>query len=647
MRGIGNVGLATGASGFASDVGSPAASPSAAGVRGTGDMGTGPMEKVLADIHGAFQSHTSGSVASYIPELATADPDLFGLAVTTMDGLHYQVGDSQVPFTIQSVSKPFVYALALRDRGTDDVLARVGVEPTGDAFNAITLEPGSGRPLNPMVNAGAILTSSLVLGSDTEERFTRILDGLSSFAGRRLTVNERVFTSERGTGDRNRAIGFLMRGAGALRGSVDEICDVYFRQCSVEVTAADLAVMAGTLAHGGVNPRTGERVLDEEHVNHVLTVMVTCGMYDRAGTWLFRVGLPAKSGVAGGVCAVLPGQLGIGVFSPPLDEVGNSVRGVRACEMLASRFALHLLAPQGEPPHPVRGTHRGDALSSKRLRGARERAALARSGSAIVIHELQGDLVFASAERVVRTVRANLDGVRWVVLDLRRVAAVREPAVELIRVMVDDLAAQGTTVLFADPRAIPGVARLMRGTANTTRLPDLETALEHAEEALLAAEDLPTPPPTAHVDLGAQELLADLADLGEQAARAVADACERRSYDVGDTIFDVGEPADALFFVTRGVVNALAPNSDRTRWFRLSAIPAGSAFGEIALVEGGRRSTRTVVAQPATCEVLSVEAFATLLRDQPDVYNALVRSIARSLSSQLRQATLEIQSLEE
>ncbi|MCK9902288.1 glutaminase A [Parafrankia colletiae] len=602
------------------------------------------MEKVLADIHKAFSADSSGAVARYIPELATADPSLFGLAVTTMDGLHYQAGDSHVPFTIQSVSKPFVYALALRDRGTENVLARVGVEPTGDAFNAITLEPASGRPLNPMVNAGAILTSSLVRGADPGERFDRILAGLSAFAGRQLTVNERVFASERDTGDRNRAIGFLMRGAGALHGPVDEICDVYFRQCAVEVTAADLAVMAGTLARGGINPRTGERVLDEDHVNHVLTVMATCGMYDRAGTWLFRVGLPAKSGVAGGVCAVLPGQLGIGVFSPPLDEAGNSYRGVRACEMLASRFALHLLAPQGEPPHPVRGTHRGDALSSKRLRGARERAVLARRGAAIVIHELQGDLGFASAERVVRTVRENQAGSRWVLLDLRRVAAVREPAVELIRVMVDDLATRGISVLFADPRGLPGVERLMRGMANTSRLPDLETALEQAEEALLAGAALVTPPPTAHVDLGAQELLADL---GPEEISTVAAACERRAYDGGVTVFDEGEPADALFFVTRGLVDALAPNSDGSRWFRLSSIPAGSAFGELALVDGGRRSTRTVVAQAAICEVLTATAFEELRRTCPDVYNALVRAIARSLSSQLRQATLEIQSLEE
>ncbi|OHV40162.1 glutaminase A [Parafrankia soli] len=605
---------------------------------------TGPMERMLADIHEAFRTDRSGKVASFIPELATADPDLFGLAVTTMDGLRYRAGDSDVPFTIQSVSKPFVYALALRDRGTDGVLARVGVEPTGDAFNAITLEPETGRPLNPMVNAGALLTSSLVGGGDAAERFDRVLTGLSAFAGRQLTVNERVFASERDTGDRNRAIGYLMRGAGALRGPVDEICEVYFRQCAVEVTAADLAVMAGTLARGGVNPLTGERVLNEEHVNHVLTVMATCGMYDRAGTWLFRVGLPAKSGVAGGVCAVLPGQLGIGVFSPPLDEVGNSVRGVRACERLASRFALHLLAPQGEPPHPVRGTHRGDALSSKRMRGARERAVLAVRGSAIVIHELQGDLVFASAERVVRTVRQHLDDVRWVVLDLRRVAAVREPALELLRVLLDELASRDVNVLFADPRGLPGVDRLMRGDWSTQRVADLETALEWAEEALLMREDLATLPPTAHVPLGAQELLTDL---GKEGTRVIGAMCERRTYERGATVFDEGDPADALYFVTRGLANAQAPNADGTRWFRLSSVPAGSAFGELALVDGGRRSTRIVVAETMTCEVLSVAAFDTLVREHPDVYNALVRAIARSLSAQLRRATREIQSLEE
>ncbi|WP_239395616.1 glutaminase A, partial [Frankia sp. CiP3] len=238
--------------------------------------------------------------------LGEVDPGLFGVALTTMDGHDYAAGDSGFSFTIQSVAKPFVYALAMRDRGLDDVLSRIGVEPTGDEFNAIALEEGTGRPFNPLVNAGAILTTSLVYGRDAAERFDRILAGLSAFAGRPLEVDESVYVSEWETGGRNRAIAYLMHSAGALDGDVEEICSTYFRQCAVVVTCQDLAVMAATLANGGVNPRTGRRVLSEAHVSQVLSVMGTCGMYDRSGEWLLRVGLPAKSGVGGGICAVLP-----------------------------------------------------------------------------------------------------------------------------------------------------------------------------------------------------------------------------------------------------------------------------------------------------------------------------------------------------
>ncbi|MGF7236854.1 MAG: glutaminase A [Frankia sp.] len=606
--------------------------------------GGGPMERMLAEVHGRHSALRDGSVASYIPELAKADPDLFGVAMTMMDGYGYAAGDSQVPFTIQSVSKPFVYALALSDLGRDAVTARVGVEPTGDAFNAITLEPGTGRPLNPMVNAGAILTSSLVQGRDGAERFERIRDGLSAFAGRRLEVDDSVFASEQETGDRNRAIAYLMRNAGALQGSVDDVCSTYFQQCAVLVTATDLSVMAATLAFGGVNPVTGRRVLSEEHVSHVLTVMATCGMYDHAGTWLFKVGLPAKSGVAGGICAVLPGQLGIGTFSPPLDEVGNSVRGVAACEELSHRFALHLLRPPAQPPHPVRSTYRADMVSSKRIRPPRDREVLGRLGAEIVVHEIQGDLAFATAERVVRAVRQHLNGVRWLVLDFRRVAAIEEPAVALLTVLLAELADRKVTTLIADPRKLPALAGLLRSDWSTERLRDCETALEWAEEALLLHEDLVTLPATVHVPLGSQELLAEL-DRTEVAALTAL--TERRSYGRGEVVYSPGDPANAVYFVTRGLVNAEITAGTAGRMFRLNTVAAGSAFGEFALIDGGFRSTRIMAVEATVCEMLSVDAFESMRHSAPNAYNAIFRAIARSLSSRLRATTREIQSLEE
>ena len=282
-----------------------------------GATAASPLEGALADLHDRFAGLSTGDVASYIPELGQADPDQFAICVATVDGHLYAVGDSEVPFTIQSISKPFVYGLALADRGLQAVVRCVGVEPSGDAFNAISLESESGRPRNPMINAGAIATAAMVDGSDSPAKMERTIELMSRFAGAPLAFDESVYRSERDTGHRNRAIAYLLRNAGILDEDVDDVLDRYFRQCSMLVTCADLATMAATLANGGENPRTGERVIDNDYVAHMLSVMATCGMYDYAGSWLYRVGMPAKSGVAGGIIAVLPGQLGVGVFSPP------------------------------------------------------------------------------------------------------------------------------------------------------------------------------------------------------------------------------------------------------------------------------------------------------------------------------------------
>ena len=303
----------------------------------------GPLESLLDQVWRDTLPLASGEVATYIPELATADPATFGLSLATLDGHVYDVGD-QVPFTIQSVSKPFVYALALTDQGHDAVLAKVGSEPTGDPFNSISVDVATGRASNPMVNAGAIVTSSLVGGRTREDQLDRIVTGLSAFAGRDLTIDEAVYESERRTGDRNRAIAYFMRSLGLLDDDVDAQVELYFRQCSVVVTAHDLAVMAATLANGGLNPVTGEQVVPRSVVASVLTVMTTCGMYDYAGEWLYRVGLPAKSGISGAIVTVSPGKGGLATYSPLLDVTGNSVRGQEAAADLARQLGLDILA---------------------------------------------------------------------------------------------------------------------------------------------------------------------------------------------------------------------------------------------------------------------------------------------------------------
>jgi glutaminase len=303
---------------------------------------TSPLRGFLRELHAKYATLTDGQVADYIPELTRADPDWFGICVVTTGGQAFEVGDAEQLFTIQSISKPFVYGMALGTHGREGTLTHIGVEPSGEAFNSIALEARTKRPFNPMVNAGAIAAASLVAGDGPAERFNTVLEVFARYIGHPVGVDMAVFTSERATGHRNRAIAHLMRNFDIIDDRIEESLDLYFKQCSILVTCRDLAMMAATLANKGVNPSTGERAIEVEHVRDLLSVMWSCGMYYFAGEWGYKVGLPAKSGVGGGIIAVVPGRAGIGVFSPRLDERGNSLRGIRVCEDLAERFGLHI-----------------------------------------------------------------------------------------------------------------------------------------------------------------------------------------------------------------------------------------------------------------------------------------------------------------
>ena len=299
------------------------------------------LRKTLDRLHKKYSECNEGNVATYIPELGKANPDHFGVAVVGIDGDVYEAGETSAEFTIQSISKAFVFGLAVETHGRDAVLKRVGVEPSGDAFNSLELR-SSRKPFNPMINAGAITDTGMITGASVKERMNKILRLLSDAAGRELRVDEGVYRSEKETGHRNRAIGHLLKNVDLIDGEVDEVLDLYFQQCSVLLNARDLAVMGATLANLGTNPVTGKEVLSFDSVRDVLSVMFTCGMYDFAGEWAFRVGIPAKSGVGGGILAVINRQLGIGTYSPRLDSMGNSVRGIRLCTDLAEEMGLHV-----------------------------------------------------------------------------------------------------------------------------------------------------------------------------------------------------------------------------------------------------------------------------------------------------------------
>jgi glutaminase len=309
------------------------------------DPAMAEIESLLAWLHGHYKTNRSGAVADYIPELTRTPADQFGIAVAMQDGRIVGTGDCAAPFTIQSISKVFTFAMLLDLVGREGAYAVVGVQPSSDPFNTITLDARTNRPFNPMVNAGAIAVAGRLRELLGPGAFDTILATFERAAGRSLVVDEAVFESERATGHRNRAIGHLLRAAGAFEIPVDDVLDVYFRQCSILVTALDLATMGATLANLGAHPKTRDPVFGLEAVRDTLSVMFSCGMYDGAGDWATRVGLPAKSGVGGGIMGVVNRQLGISVFSPRLDEAGNSVRGKQCCVHLSETLGLHAFDP--------------------------------------------------------------------------------------------------------------------------------------------------------------------------------------------------------------------------------------------------------------------------------------------------------------
>lgn len=604
-----------------------------------------PIGLWLKELHAKYQGASDGQLADYIPDLTRANPNHFGVALTTADGQVYEVGDSDVQFTIQSISKPLVYGLALEDHGTNAVLSRVGVEPTGEAFNSIVMDEVNNRPFNPMVNAGAIATTSLTKGNGPEERFARILDMFSRYAGRKLSVDESVFESERSTGHRNRAIAYLQLNSGMIQEPVLEHLDLYFRQCSILVSARDLAMMAATLANNGVNPVTGETAIAAEHVKTVLSVMASCGMYDYSGEWVYRVGLPAKSGVGGGIMAVLPGQFGFGVFSPRLDAHGNSFRGIEACKELSQRFYLHVYDTHFVSDNIVRRSYRGGAVTSKRLRGVRERKVLDSAGSRILVYELQGGLYFATAEQLLRRIATESSGVSFLVLDGRRIGRADLSALLLIRDMSRSLLANGTSMLLAgltDQIKADWLGLQEPGDPVDTCFSNVDEALEYCERLLIAEADplalaTDTELPLAEMDI--------LRKLNAEQVKRMEPYLEYSTYPPGARIIKEGDPADRLFMLASGSAIVNVRLDDGKRNTRMAAYRPGVAFGEFALFDGGVRVADVIAETKATCYVLTFKKLEQLEKNEPELYHRVLFALGRLLSDRLRRVTAEVRAL--
>lgn len=598
-----------------------------------------PIDSYLAALHERHAGHTVGQVANYIPELTKANPDWFGICIATRDGHVYEVGDSRQPFTMQSISKALVYGLALEDRGEAALLDRIGVEPSGDAFNAISLKAGTGVPFNPMINAGAIAACGQVMRRGGRTRIQRIQSYLSACAGRELDIDVDVYRSESQTGHRNRAIGWMLRNFGIIEEEPTDILEAYFQQCAIRVTCRDLAVMGATLANQGVNPITRQQAVAPEGIDNILSVMSTCGMYDFSGEWIYRVGLPAKSGVGGGIMAVLPGQLGIGIFSPPLDAQGNSARGIRACSDLSSELALHVFNNGNAPLPALRLAYDNTQVRSRRRRPLEQREVLGREGARVRVLELQGDLVFSTVEPVVRAVDQQAPECRLFLLNLRSVISADDASLRLLVELQRGLARRGARLLVCHARALD--ARLRRlGADVETLYPDDDTALEACEDMLLAhvlgsrfvtAREVPF----ARCDL--------MESLGASDVSSLDAAMAQRHYATGERIIRAGDPGDALFVLVSGSVEVRLPGTTGKPGPRIDVFTAGMTFGEMALVDGAPRSADVIALEPVCCRMLELKTFEAFDDHDPRLKIGLLQQITRQLSASLRRRNAEVQ----
>ena len=593
-----------------------------------------PLLRFLDACHADYLLETSGAVADYIPELGKADPAHFGISLATLDGHVYEVGDTKVPFTIQSMSKPFVFALALDTLGAARVESAIGVEPSGDPFNSIRLN-AENHPFNPMVNAGAIACSGLIHEAKGDGAFDFIRQALGRFAGRELDVDEAVYSSESLTGDRNRAIGYLLRTNAVITDNVTSVLEVYFRQCAILVNARDIAVMAATLANRGVNPVTGEQVTTPYAISRTLSVMTSSGMYDYAGEWIYRVGIPAKSGVGGGILAALPARLGLGSYSPKLDSHGNSVRGIKVCEALSSHYGLHMLSRSDNARNAIIADYDISESPSRRSRRPHEQGILAAHRKDVRVIELMSTLSLSNVDYVARQLVAR-PRPQFVIFDFRRVTSMTPAGARLLAEEFRELATYHVTVIVSGIKRAEAEWKPIAD--ETGDLPNmryyflLDAAIEWAEDQVVfrhggSIDFFET------TELSEQPLLAGLTDeeLTELAALATI-----RSYQPGEKIIATGDPATSLFFLRSGVVHVTLPDG-----IRLATLTAGMAFGEMALLEPIRSADVRTDAAATAFEVPLVE-FEYFRKQHPHAGERIMRNLAQLLADRLILANAKV-----
>ena len=603
-----------------------------------------PIQTYLEELHKSLVNLNDGELASYIPELTKANPDWFGISIVTMDGVAYTVGDANQRFTIQSISKPFVYAAALADRGVETITRKIGVEPSGDAFNSISLDPQSGAPFNPMINAGAIASTSLVAGANAEAQWQRISSCLSTFVGRDLGIDESVYHSESATGFRNRAIAWMLKNFGIIDGDPMASLENYFRQCSFEVSCQDLAFMAATLANGGIHPVTGKRALPAEHVERVLSVMATCGMYNYAGSWLFEVGMPAKSGVGGGIIAVLPGRFGIGIFSPKLDAKGNSARGIEVCKRLSKDFSLHVFGRSGHPSMALGRVYTGADAPSRRQPSAEMRSYLGEHAQRIKYLCLHGYLAVDGVEYIIRKMLEMTDETHSFILDMHQVDGVSDCAARLINEARLGFSKDAIAMVFSRIHGKKSITSplkrvAIRGDRGYLSFEDNDLAVEWCENRLFGRAGIA---PASFPSL-ANFLL--FRGMPAALVQRVETASSVHLFSAGEDIISSGQAADGrVFFIESGQVSVLVPLVDGAH-HRITTLGPGMNFGEMALLGQTTRSATVCADTAVKCRVLDSRQLEDIAHDAPLLKIVLLENLAKDMANSLRRATQWIAAL--
>jgi glutaminase len=597
-----------------------------------------PLQLYLAHLYDKYKDLDDGAVADYIPELAHANPDWFGITLVTVDGHIYQVGDTHQDFTIQSISKVISYGLALQEHGIKHVISKVGVEPSGDAFNSISLDPVTGQPRNPMINAGAIATTGLIKGGDSNEKLQRLLDVMGNYVSHKVTVNEAVYESESLTGHRNRAIGHMLRNFDILESDPEPTLDLYFKQCSINVNCRDLGVMAACFANNGINPITGVIALESPFVHKVLSVMGSCGMYNYSGNWLYHVGMPAKSGVGGGIIAVLPGQFGLAVFSPRLDELGNSVRGIKVCEAISSDFGLHLYhSANSTSASVIRVKYTGKQVRSRKSRNSDEKQYLDQHGHRIVGYELQGELMFGSAESLINDIMLEAGRqAEYFIIDLLRIAGIDHASSKLLCELVSTLHHLGKKLYFTNKQDNYRFVRfieknLQREISHAVfEFADRDHALEYCENQLL--------PEAIRPDINLEHELRDhylCQGLTDEELLHLREVAIEKEFRAGEIIVNQAEVADSMFFIRHGEIEVIM-KIDHKREKRLATLLPGMTFGELAMLNHNERTASGRAIVDTACYEVKFEDI------DPPVRIKMLTNLANILASKLALDAKEI-----